>query len=164
MDKPIDITSEFTITNLVWSDWADEDFSLYAENYPNVDLYDSDQWGIILDEEKDKFEAFLTRMKQKYPKLDFASESDTTVIIFQKKYKTLREYIDMIVEVINYLEAHDIPWYMEDLNFQFKDRYATGIIRFDNDKSVIKIYYLDPKYGTQFEKIKIPYGKTKKMM
>lgn len=162
MDREIEIAGESNLIFLAWSDWDGELFEEYAKNYPKVDLYDHDDWTDILDKEKRNFERFLSQLKRKYTSFKFDSEPEVTVMDFPLENETLRNQINIRLEIIKYLESRNIPWYMDNLNFNFDNSNTSGIIRFDNDKSFIKIYYLSDNY--QFVKLKIPYGVTKKMI
>lgn len=164
MEKKIELTSEFPILHAWWI-WDDEEvINDIQEKYGRI--IEDDEWEEIIEEETNKFGAFLSHLSVKYNnkfRID-PSDPDETSVIFPDKFNSLKGYVDMILEVINYLEANSIPWSINDLAFNFSNTRASGIIRFDHDKKVVKIYYIEPKYSDLFRKKTIPFGKSKKMI
>lgn len=102
---------------------------------------------------------FLNDLFTNYPN-DFNSryQPTETEISFRKKIN-LGHLVDILLQILKYLEANGISWSMDDIPFTSPE--TVGIIRFDRDKKAIKLYHI--KHGG-FDKSKAYYGKTRKIV
>ena len=165
MEYSVEIKNS-TLLSVHWGDWEEEQYIVYSE-VNNFDFnQDSDFWEDILGKERRKYEIFLSNLVQKYNnnfRYVYNEPLRDSVIVPKDRFPTLKSFIDMIVEIIAYLDINYIPWYINDIFFQFSDKETGGVIRFDHDKEAIKIYYVDPKYELDFKKKIVPMRKSKKM-
>jgi hypothetical protein len=163
MERPTEITSEFPVGQ-AWWDWGNfEDRINEMEEKYGRKIEDC-KWKEIIEDERNKFENFLDKLGEEYEELGYTQEEDFTYIEFPHNSSSLKGYIDMLLEVINYLEKERLPWSIYDLNFNFERARAAGIIRFDYNKKAIKVYYVDPQYSDEFMKKIFPFGKAGKLM
>lgn len=162
MDKSIEIISAFPILDVLWVDWDDDVLEEFQQIHGRVE---EDEWYDVVSEVSNKFEKYLSDLKRQYNnKFRYNVENDGAAIMFSNQFKSLRGYIEMINEVIDFLEVNGIPWRMNDLTFNFSNYREGGAIRFDQEDKLIKVYYVDPEPGdNEFRKVKIQMGKSRKI-
>ncbi len=165
MEYSVEIKNS-TLLSVHWGDWEEEQYIVYSEVNNFAVNQDSDFWEDVLGKERRKYEVFLSNLVQKYNN-NFRYVHDEALkdstIVPKDRFPTLKNFIDMIVEIIAYLNSNYIPWYINDIFFQFSHIETGGVIRFDHDKEAIKIYYVDPKYELNFKKKIVPMRKSRKM-
>ena len=158
MDRYIKITSEFKTMGVTWHTWTDEQIGLYVERVGQ--LNSEDEWRKATDEDMEDFEQFLDNLENIYD-FEYMSTSNDTEITLPRNSVSFSSLIELIVEIARFLEERNIPWYINNLKFDFNDEKSGGIITV-NDKKQIIVYYLDPK-NNKFHKKKFGYGKTRKL-
>lgn len=148
MDQPITRTSEFSVLT-VFRESINED---------NPDLSEDEIYQIL-----ESYAEFLDELKSRYNFFRYTIDNESIDVIFKKSFPELRLYLDMMTEILSYLTENNIPWSLNDLSFQFSNSTVGGLIQFDQEKQLIKVYYLDSEYKDLVIKKKIPFGLKNKL-
>lgn len=147
MDLAIEINNDFP------SIMVDYDSIMYV----NPELSDENFDKLIKNYRK-----FLSLLYNENNSISYDFSGNYNVLNLPKNYNSLKGYVELIRKVITYLEENNIPWCMGDLCFEFRDYYNTGIISFNKESKIIKVYYVDYKID-KLTKVKILIGKLNKI-
>ena len=151
MNDKIYITSEFPVLSVSWEDdWEDEYLEVFRKN-PDIDAKD------IIEDLQYDYNNFIIDLNEEYgDAFIYKIDDEDTMIAFNKKYNSLKDFLDVLTRIIRYLEHNIIPWEMRDLSFTRGKE--VGIIRFDQEKKFIIVYYIHPE-EEEFRRYKISIRK-----